>query len=151
MENESRKRVLIHEGSKALSQLDSLKAFINEQEDPKKTDDYLEGALGNLHFVEDTISPTIEGFFAATKERMTFGYQTLSFFGEVPIMYNPIEHANELAYAFDPIKKPAILTEGILKRLWNANINRNAVKAFGKLSKIELIDRFESHILSSIK
>lgn len=151
MESEARKRVLIQEGAQALSKLDSLKASIDDQTNPEKPESHLEGAIENLHFVEEQISPTVEGFFTTTRKKLNFGYQTLSFFGEVPIIYSPHDQVNRLAYAFDPMKKPARLTEEILRRLWNANINRNAVKAFGKLSKKELIGRFESHILSSIK
>lgn len=151
MEKESTKKVLVYEGAEALSRLSDLRVIISEQENSERNDDYLEGAVQNLHFVEDKISGAVEGFFATTKKKMTFGYHTLSLFGEVPIIYNPNEHLNRLAYAFDPVKKPAILTEDILKRLWNANINRNAVKAFGRLTKEELIKKFESQILSSIK
>lgn len=151
MEKEITKKTLILEGAQALSQLSDLKQFVVEQENVERSNDYLEGAVQNLHFVEDKISGAVEGFFTSNKKRMTFGYHTLSLFGEVPIIYNSEEHVNRLAYAFDPMKKPAILTEDILKRLWNANINRNAVKAFGKLTKKELIEKFESQILSSIK
>lgn len=144
------KRFLISEASKALSGLDEVKIISQEERSEVRTG-YLEQALDNLHFVEDNISNVVGDFFAKTQGRMNFGYHTLSFFGEVPIMFNAQEDKGQLSYAFDPGRKPARLTEDLIKRLWNANINRNAVKAFGSLSKEQIIERFQSHIISSIK
>lgn len=144
------KRFLISEASKALSGLDGLKA-VTDTEEPEVKEGYLEHAIDNLHFVEDNISEVVGDFFVKTQGRLNFGYHTLSFFGEVPIMFSTQEDKGQLSYAFDPGRKPAKLTEDIIKRLWNANINRNAVKAFGKLSKKQLVEKFESHIISSIK
>lgn len=145
-------RRLIHEGDIALTRLDSVKNAVgHEKETPEVPKDYLHGAIDNLHFVNKYISALVAGFFEEANNTLVFGYRTSSFLGEIPIMYNAGNHINKLAYAFDPMKKPTKLTEDILTRLWNANLNQDAVEAFGKLSKIELIDKFQSHILSSIK
>ncbi len=153
MEKETRNiRRLIHESDIALSRLDSVKAVLSHEEEiPEAPKDYLHDAIGNLHFVNKYISALVADFFAEAKSTLVFRYRTSSFLGEIPIMYNAGDHKNKLAYAFDPMKKPGELTEDILKRLWNANINQDAVKVFGKLSKEELIGKFQSHIVSSIK
>lgn len=144
------KRILIDEGAIALWRLDGIRARVDKEEATEEKKG-LPGALENLHFIENNISGVVGDFFVKTKRKMPFGYKTLSLYGEVPITYCVIEQQGQLGYAFDPMKRPTRLTEDLLKRLWNANINQDAVKAFGNLSKIELINAFQSHIVSSIK
>lgn len=137
---------------KAINSLASLKSELSESEDfANKSENPLQGALENLRFFEETVPPEVSEYFALTGKTINFKYRTLRFYGVVPIMYNPQKLPGALGYAFDPIHKPAKLTEGILKRLWNANINRNAVEAFGSLSKEDLVRKLENTILSSIK
>lgn len=141
---------LTDEASQALTKLYEIKATI-AQDLTDTNSDYLQQALSNFHFIENAILDAVGGFFSKNEGRISFGYKTISFFGELPIVFSSKEGNPQLEYAFAPERKPAKLTEDLIKRLWNANINQNAVKAFGKLSREDIVDRFQSQILSSIK
>jgi hypothetical protein len=145
------KKILINEASAALTGLDALRTSLDGQDLSLLKPDPLEQALDNLGFIKGNVSERVNEYFVKTKGRLNFGYRTLSLFGEVPVMFMAQEDQAELSYAFDPGRKPAVLTEDLVRRLWNANINRNAIKALGSLSKEQILQRFESHILSSIK
>lgn len=153
MKNEAHERLSHTEiAVKAIEGLASLKKELAENEDfSKKPENPLQGALENLSFFENVIPSEVSEYFAKAGKMIDFNYRTLSFFGAIPIIYSPLELPGSLGYAFDPIHKPARLSESLLKRLWNANINRNAVKAFGSFSKEEIVLKLQNSILSSIK
>lgn len=153
MKNETSEKINHSEiAIKAIESLSILKRKLAENEDfSKKPKDPLQGALENLSFFENIVPTQVSEYLVVIGKTIDFKYKALSFFSPVPIMYNPPELPGNLGYAFDPIHKPARLSEALLKRLWNANINRNAVRAFGSLSQEEIVLKLQNSILSSIK
>jgi hypothetical protein len=98
----------------------------------------LQGAKTNLLFVNLELAPMIRSYFKLSGKKFELGYSSLSLGGSKAIAYYPV--FDGLGYEFAPDRKPALLTENILERLFNANINQKAVETFGELSKIQIIN-----------
>jgi hypothetical protein len=100
--------------------------------------DPLEGAKENLSFTTEEVLPIFKDYFRLIGKRFDLGHASLGFAGESAIFYDP--ELDSLAYSFAPGRRPAVLSDDILDRLYNARINPVAVETFGSFSKIQLID-----------
>ena len=98
----------------------------------------LENAKENLRFTKEKVLPIVRKYFRLTGRRFDLGHPSVSFFGASAVFYDP--EFDSLAYAFAPERKPVVLSDDILNRLYNAGINRTAVETFGAFSRVYLID-----------
>lgn len=98
----------------------------------------LDSAKDNLIFVTEKLIPVFKDYFKMTNKRFNLGKTYLSPASGTAIFYDP--KLESLAYSFAEYRKPVILSENILNRLYNAEINSTAVETFGELSKIQIID-----------
>jgi hypothetical protein len=100
--------------------------------------DPLEGARENLRFTTENVLPIFRDYFKLAGRGFDLGHPSVSFFGATAISFDP--DMDTLVYAFAPGRKPAVLSDDILNRLYNAGINPVAVETFGRLSRIQIID-----------
>ena len=111
----------------------------------------LSGAIENLHFVNENIAEIVGNFFNISGKSLQFSYFPQTPEGSRPFSYHTKELPNKLSYATALGRRPALLSEQRLRIIWNANQNRKAVEALGKLSKKELIEKFRKHIVAAMK
>lgn len=115
----------------------------------KQIQDPLQAAISNLDFVNDQITPVVKDFYKKTGKQLRIGVplsSIRSIISEPPIVYNSGEHPVKLAFGTTKEKQRAELTEKRLKLFMNANTYRSMVKAFGNLSKDEIIQKFIKNI-----
>ena len=98
----------------------------------------LEGAKENLRFTTERVLPIVGDYFKLIGRRFELGHSSVTLGGSTAIFYDP--DLDSLAYAFAPGRRPAVLSDDILNRLYNASINPTAVETFGALSRLQLID-----------
>jgi len=98
----------------------------------------LEGAKENLRFITESVLPIFRDYFRLVGKRFDLGHPSVSPAGASAIFYDP--ELDSLAYAFAPDRKPVVLSDDILNRLYNAGINFAAVETFGRLSRVQLVD-----------
>ncbi len=110
--------------------------------DPNPLDEHaknpLEGAKENLRFITGEVLPIFRGYFRLVGRRFDLGHSSVSPAGGTAIFYDP--ELDSLAYAFVSGRRPVVLSDDVLNRLYNAGINHTAVETFGRLSRVQLVD-----------
>lgn len=136
----------------ACRDLEALRIRIHRVE--KSSQSHPEGmisqALDNFRFINEEVSPVVQNFYELSNRSLEFKKRfSLSPAGAKSIRYNSRELPNKLVYTSDLGEKLVELTEDMLKMLWNANINRDAVESLARPSKDQIIDKFKLHISSN--
>ncbi len=125
------------QADKTVFELSQLKKRLINGSSFEQRENPLEGAKENLRFMTG-ILPIFNGYFKLTGRRFDLGHPSISPVGGTAIFYDP--ELDSLAYAFAPGRKPAVLSDDILNRLYNAGINQTAAETFGRLSRVQLVD-----------
>lgn len=111
----------------------------------------LEAAISNFRFINEQITPSVEGFYKNnTEKRLRFSVPLTavrSIITEPPIIYNARECPLKLAFGTTEDKKPVELTEERLRRFMQANTHSSVVEAFGTIPKVQIAEKFIKNIL----